>query len=453
MTMKKPCARLWLAAAALALCALCACSAAPAGEPEPTPSPTPMSVEILGTRYGEDTRALTLSADAELENLLETLPQLPALETVTFTGGALEVHTQNALRAALPGVELRCDTELLGTVWPRDTREIRYADRTFTDEEIETLCAARACFPALERLDLTGCGLTDNARRTLAALEGVETVFDIDLYGLTFSSADAEIDLSGIAVSDGGAAAEEALGLFDRLEKVVMCGCGIPDEEMDALNRRHEDVRFVWEVYLAIWSVRTDATNFIVNRTYSRHSLYSGQCEPLRYCTDLIALDLGHRDIVDLSFLYDMPQLQYLILAENGIRDLTPIGSLKELRYLELFLTKAEDLSPLVGCTALQDLNISYIYAKADNAFDALMQMPWLERLWYAGTPLSWAQQQALQENMPDCEMFMEYRGESTGGTWRTHEHYYEMRDVFEMPYMAGGEGGFLPSAGDECEG
>ena len=149
---------------------------------------------------------------------------------------------------------------------------------------------------------------------------------------------------------------------------------------------------------------------------------------------------MGHKSIEDLSFLYGLPQLQYLILAENPVRDLTPIGSLRELKYLEIFWTRTEDLSPLAECTALRDLNISYVYAKGNNAYDALSRMPWLERLWCCGSNMSGEQIEALRAAMPECEIYAERYGESTGGTWRYHPHYYEMRDVFEMYYMNSGE-------------
>ena len=70
------------------------------------------------------------------------------------------------------------------------------------------------------------------------------------------------------------------------------------------------------------------------------------------------------------------------------------------------------------------------------------MQMPWLQRLWYCGNGLTDEQIEQLQANMPACEMYMEKHGEATGGTWREHPHYFEMRDVFEMYYMPGGTNG-----------
>ena len=108
-----------------------------------------------------------------------------------------------------------------------------------------------------------------------------------------------------------------------------------------------------------------------------------------------------------------------------------------------------EDISPLVNCRKLQDLNISYIYCKSDKAYDTLRQMPWLERLWYCGNAMSKAQVEDLRALMPQCEMYLEPHAESTGGGWRDHPRYYEMRDIFGMYYMPGGTNG-VDAAGQQ---
>ena len=421
----------------------------PAGESVPTPSPTAAPwVTVGGRNYYAGSGTLTLPADTGCDELLETLGRFPALTKVTFTGGAVDRAAQDVLRAAFPEIEFCCDTVLLGRVWPYAVTELSLAGEALNEDDLDELATEVHRLPFVERADLTGCGLSDDALHALdEALDGVDVVWTIPVYGREFRSTDPEIDLSEIKVTDGGAEIEAKLPYFS--------GCGISDEAMDELNRRHDAVRFVWEVKMGAWKLRTDDTNFCVNRRYSSASLYSWHCEALKYCPDLIALDLGHRNVTTLDFLKYTPHLQYLILAAMPIRDLTPISSLHELKYLELFLTKAEDLSPLAECTALQDLNISYVYAKPDNAFDTLMRMPWLERLWYCGCPLDAEHKALLQANMPGCEMYLDPHGESTGSTWRTHEHYYEMRDIFGMRYMEGGMSGMTaervePEGGDD---
>ena len=212
--------------------------------------------------------------------------------------------------------------------------------------------------------------------------------------------------------------------------------------EIDISGARVRDGGAEIEAHFSVWSLRTDADYFIANKPVEHGLLTSPQAQPLRYCTDLIALDLGHKNLTDLSFLYPLTKLQFLILVGNDINDITPIGALPELKYLEVFWTKIEDISPLINCRKLLDLNICYIYCKSDRAYETLMQMPWLERLWYCGNALTGEQIENLRALMPECEMFLEPHAESTGGGWRDHPRYFEMRDIFEMYYMPGGTNG-----------
>ena len=401
-------------------------------------------VELNGSYYAKDTTALILPSPGDsADALAEKLRCLPELSLVTFTGGPVGWEAQDILREACPAVSFHWDTQLLGQVCPRNTTHLSFAGAELDTSALDELRENAFRLPALESIDLTGCGFDDESLHALdVALGDVDIVWTLTVYGVEVCSTDEEIDLSRHPISDHAAALEEVLPYFTHLKKIDLSRCGIPDQEMDALNQKYEDIRFVWTVFFSIFSVRTDETNFIAARTRNEALIYSSDCAVLRYCTDMIALDLGHRNLTSLDFLYDMPQLQYLILVENNIGDITPIGSLKELKYLEIFWTKVEDLTPLINCTELLDLNICYIYAKPDPAFEALMQMPWLERLWYCGNSLSQEQVEALRANMPDCEMYLEPHGESTGGTWRTHPRYYEMRDVFDMYYMPGGTNG-----------
>ena len=393
--------------------------------------------------YPKNARELHIPAgSASAAELRERLGWFPALESVV-TGGGLTREEQDLLREAYPGLTFRWTSELLGKQYDNGLRTLSFAGQELTEEELRELADNAFRFPALRRLDMTDCGRTDEELMALAqALPGVDVVWSMELYGVPVNTMAAEIDLSGHRIWDKGAALEAVLPCFPHLTRVIMSNCGLKDEEMDALNKKYENIRFVWTVYFSIYSCRTDATNFIAARYPNHAELYSSEARVLRYCTDLIALDLGHKDLTDISFLNELPHLQYLILVENDIKDLTPIGNLKELRYLEIFWTKPWDLTPLTGCTALQDLNISYTWARADNAFETLRQMPWLERLWYCGSYLTEEQVAELQGIMPECEMYLERTGEPTGGTWREHPRYFEMRDVFDMYYMKGGTNG-----------
>ena len=90
------------------------------------------------------------------------------------------------------------------------------------------------------------------------------------------------------------------------------------------------------------------------NDTSAKHN--SEDFSVLKYCWNLMALDVGHNNVTNLDFLYDLPNLRILIVACNTIEDITPIASLKHLEYLELFKNRILDISPLEGLDHLMDL-------------------------------------------------------------------------------------------------
>lgn len=61
-----------------------------------------------------DAQRAVLRADTPLAELLETLPFLPELYRVSFTGGAVSYEMQDALTAAFPALSFRWDVEVLG---------------------------------------------------------------------------------------------------------------------------------------------------------------------------------------------------------------------------------------------------------------------------------------------------------------------------------------------------
>lgn len=432
---------------------LCGCSGAeavpevPAAEAEelPVEEPPAPAVTLSGKEYPRSTLVLSLDArTTNLRELSEKLADLPEVKRVYITGAPVSGLMQDVLLSSYPEVDFLWDTFLLGKRLPSYATKVSFAGQPLTEADVDTLRENLFRLPDLQELDLADCGLSEERLLSLQEeFPEIDIGWSFDLYGVTVHTLDSEIDLSKCRLDkDNAEAFEAALPRFRHLEKAVLCNCGLSNEELDALNKKYEDIRIVWMVYFGTYYLRTDATYFISAKFPNRYKLSSGEMDPIRYCSDMIALDLGHMEIRDLSFLYDLPHLQYLILAEDPVTDVTPIGSLKELTYLEMFWTKAPDISPLINCTNLVDLNISYTWPKADDAYAVLCQMPWLERLWYCGCYMTKEQVADLQQRMPDCEMYLELHGEPTGSTWREHPHYFTMRDTFEMYYMKGGTNG-----------
>jgi len=366
--------------------------------------------------------------NADAGELAKKLSYLPQVQQLHLTGILPPVEELEALRQSYPEIAFTWETAF-GTASDAHIQTLDLRDTPLAD--LPTVEAALAYYPSLTRVDMRGCGLNDADMMTLADRHPEITfLWNMEIAGIPFPTDAEQIDISGNPVSDL-ARLEAALPYFPNLKKVVMCGCGIGNEAMDSLNRRYENIRFVWSVNLGGVLLRTDATTFMpvkYGAQVTTEDLYD-----LRYCTDMICIDLGHMDVWSCEWAAYMPELKYLLLADTRVSDLTPLTGLKRLIYLELFLTQVTDLSPLESCTALEDINLCYTYGDPTP----LTRMPWLQTIWWSGhwSASSYAHQ--FRQNNPDIRLEFDTLS-STGNGWRELENYYDMRDLLGVHYMTG---------------
>lgn len=377
--------------------------------------------------YPLDTDSLRITAlTAEDVVLLDYLTELTYVDATNCRNYPQIL----ALQERRPECTVEYAVELKSGVYPADAAEVDGSGMTVP--ELQTMLPL---LTALETVDLSGSSLTGaETAQIAAAFPDVLFLRELELCGMTFSTDVTEIDISGIPVEDPGEI-EALLPCFSRLEKVIMCDCGLSNEEMDALNKRHEDVRFVWRVDFEVISARTDDTWF-APMTQGIHMWHN--IDDLKYCTDMVCIDIGHANVTNCSWAAYMPNLKYLLIADTRISDLTPLEGLENLVYLEIFMCPITDYSPLLQCPALEDLNVGYTSADPTP----LAQMKWLKNLWWANKQdTHWHFQQEtealLREALPDTYMIF-YEGSSTGFGWRHLPHYFEQRDILGMWYMDG---------------
>lgn len=367
-------------------------------------------------------------ADADGAELMQKLALFPQLESILLTGKVPELEMLKTLQEQFPEVLFLWKMELLGRELETDMEYLDLSGAALQDtRQLEDLLPL---FLNLKMVRLDDSGLEEAQCIALAKqFPEIHFIFDVTIGEHTLRTDAVEIDISNTPM-ETTEQIESLLPCFRDLEKVVMCQCGISSEDMDALNQRHEDVRFVWSVNLAGMDFRTDAVHFTPNRwglKCTDENIYD-----LRYCTDMVCVDVGHAfRLTNCDWVSYMPDLKYLILAETGISDLTPLKDHKNLIFLELFLSKVTDYSPLTTCKALEDLNLCY----TQGNYEPIAEMTWLKRLWWSGC---WKARTKLPELMPE-RVEMEFLSlSSTGRGWREGQHYYDMRDFIGMEYMVG---------------
>ena len=236
----------------------------------------------------------------------------------------------------------------------------------------------------------------------------------------------------------------EYLTQFPNLKKVDMFATRIYPASIDKLAAAFPLVEFGWTMRIGDHWVRTDQTAFstLHGNTSPQHD--EDDFRYLKYCRNLLALDIGHNAVKDVSFLYDLPKLKVLILACNQIVDITPVGSLTDLQYLELFKNEIEDISPLTACTELLDLNICF---NQITDWTATHSLPKLERLWLYNSN-NWSEKDPVPEEaiaaikaaLPQCQI--DSTSYSTLGGWRDHKRYYVVFNLFKyseyVPFYRG---------------
>jgi len=228
---------------------------------------------------------------------------------------------------------------------------------------------------------------------------------------------------------------EAQTAYFPSLEKLVLLNCGydkknlFDDETLAAFREKmRPNYKVVWSMYLYGMTVRTDDLYFMPNKYGVRVSNYL--LPRLRYCEDMLCVDLGHHNIVDLSFVEGMPHLKYFICVDSNLMYIEPISTCKELIYCELFWTKISDFTPLLGCTSLEDLNV----AGTNGDPMVFKDMPWLKNLWIRGSAVRPSEWETLKAALPDTNIVFDTGGYTTNG-WRQLQNYYDMRDLLGMPY------------------
>ena len=415
------------AAALLCVLLLSACSGAGEVPPVSATEATAPRIAVGTVSCPPDASALTV-ADADPAQLEQALPLLPLLRELTLEGTLPPADFLLTLQENYPSLTLHYTVSIGETGYPNDTEIL---DLTGVPVKAEQLKQALPLLTELQEVHLKDSGLSEAECRALADLQPQTFfLFDLSFAGQTFSTDAAQIDVSGIPVTVEET--EEALGYLCRLEKLIMTDCGIDNDTMDALNLRYPDTKVVWTVMIGMLPVRTDEIYFYpVVRGYMPND---ADLQNLRYCRDMIAIDIGHICSLNCEWLRNMPHLQYLILVDSGMQDLSPLSDLKELIYLELFDMNIKDYSPLLECTSLQALNIS----ATSGDPEPISKMTWLHTLMWCGAannPHIREEASKLPEQLPDTIVVLE-GGYNLAEPWRYIPHYYVFRDIIGGSFL-----------------
>lgn len=387
-------------------------------------------VPVGPERCSSTATELTVS-DADAAELAQALPLLPQLKTLNLEGALPEPEELLRLQESFTSVDVNFTMDVCGQTIASDVQSMDFTGIPVAQQELARILPL---FPSVTEVNLTGTNLTDAELKALAGqFPDIFFLCTMDFAGKPYSTDTTEMDISKCAVSVEEV--EALLPFFPCLKKLDMSHCGIDDETMDALNRRHPEVSIVWTMKIGLVTVRTDDTIFFPAGVSEYNMPDNEELQKLRYCTEMVAIDIGHTNATECDWVANMPHLKYLILADTLITDLTPLSNLKELIYLEIFAMDLDDYSPLLGCTALQDLNISSTFADPEP----LSKMTWLHNLMWnyvLDDPEIRDEALKLEEQLPDTNVVLKSYRRNIAGLWRHIPNYYVFRDLLNANFF-----------------
>ena len=364
----------------------------------------------FGTKTYPDT-VQELDVTGVTDGELELLQLLPELKTLHLKNPEADPETVAQLRSTYPKADISWEVEIAGVSFPDDTKEVDLS------AALESSAAQTTTATAAGTQTAAGAQTTTKTQTTTGTAAGTQSTKE------TQSTAPAvTLNLEDL---------EKKMSYLSDAKQVFLGKCGLDNEELAALRERVRDsYKLVWTVQLGKkLTARTDDTTFMPVREHVYYFL-DEDAYNLRYCEDMLCVDVGHMGLTNIDFVKGMPHLQILILAHNGqLQDISPISSCKELIFLELDWSAVKDFTPLVGCTSLEDLNIGLTYPSVEP----LMQMTWLKNLWMVDRGGAYQLSQAL----PDTKIVAS-ADVTVGAGWRNLPNYYKMRDMLGMEYMKG---------------
>ncbi len=326
---------------------------------------------------------------------------------------------------------LSAQADILGTEVPEGAVSVDLSARKSVD--VKALLRDLKGHPEVTEVDLTGVNI--NAKNKRALVEGAPEVtfrWTVKLGNLSFCTDDTVMDLTGLRGKISHYDIAMALHALPNIKKVSMynVNSGLSDME-NYLLEQFPDVEFEWTLNWIICSgrrvyLRTDATAFSTAKGRQDPRYTTKQIwQRLKYFPDLLAIDVGHNNVTDLSFLTNYPKLRRLIVIDSKrhVTDISALTDLMDLEYVELFMQEITDLSPLANHTKLIDLNVATNYI---TDLSPLYSCTSLKRLWVSSNPgLTQEEIDEFKKHVPGCTVVSNLRrGDETGGGWREHPHY-----------------------------
>lgn len=343
------------------------------------------------------------SEGCDYAQLMEKLEYLPDLATLRLPCTKLSVEELGTLKEKYPKVGVDYTVMLLDKEVSGDTKELDLSE--LTPEDVDEAASILSMLPMLTEVQLmngegqSALSMTD-VKKLMDAAPGANVHYSFRLFGTDLSTMDERVEYVNADIGDEGVAqVRQALDILPKCTYFLMDRCRVSNEVMAQLRDDYPDTKIVWRIYYS--SGYSSLTDEEVIRCVEQ--LHDGNSQNLKYCTDVVYLDIGHSyNLSDLSFVSGMSKLKVAIVVDCYTNTLEPFATCSSLEYLEIVnCNRIKDLSPLANCKQLKGLNMSYTFSIDD--LSPLYELEHMERLFLGRHDLPQEEIDAVRAALPDC--------------------------------------------------
>ena len=365
---------------------------------------------------------LNLASADYIDDLSAKAAYLPGLKSIDLGNTGASAEQIRTLKNAFPGAIISYTVELLGQTLPSNTSTVDLSG--LAPGQVDEAAEALAKLPALsviQLMDANGeCALSPSDVSKLAQVcPGAAIGYEFELFGQQVSASAESLEYVDTDIGNEGIEQiREVLPFMTRLSYLKLDKCGVDNEVMAQLRDDFPDIKVVWRIYFS-----GDGYNCLTDteKIWATGTVTDGFTDPLKYCTDVKYIDMGHNCIANIDFVNYMPKLQVAVFAISWVEDISPLANCPDLEYLEIFSSRVSDLSPLANCTNLEHLNAGNLQDLHD--ITPLYGLTKLKRLYITMSDIPEEQQQKIQELIPDCEFQFGWIDPADKGPWRYDEN------------------------------
>lgn len=294
----------------------------------------------------------------DLENMglddVSEAAECKTLKSLDLCGNDVSAEEYDELRAALPECDILWDVPLGGIRVRSDSESVDLAN-----VPAEAYGLIEKYLPGIKSADASAVPLSAELSELYRALPDCSMSWNVDIGGSTVDCSTEKLDFNDVRLDDFENFRQQ-LAYLPALRKVELCRSGFSDEQMEQLMETYPEIKFVWEIYIGEWNLRTDVTSFSTANNWLPKPAPE-EWYKLRYLTDLVALDVGHQNLPEpLDYMSGLTNLRSIILWGDELHDLSPLASCVNIEFVELQHNKIDNIEIVRSWPHLKEINLCY---------------------------------------------------------------------------------------------